>query len=248
MLKVLINGCNGRMGQEVVKAINETNEIEILCGVDRTQGNNNFPVFTNIEEINLIPDVIIDFSIPEATFKILDFAKINKIPTVVATTGFSKEQLDLISEYSKDFPIFRSANMSYETNLMAKIVAELAQKLTESDIEIVETHHNQKIDSPSGTAILLADSINDSLNNEMYYEYNRHAKREKRNKKEIGIHSIRGGNEVGKHTVIFFGENESFEITHNVSSRGVFADGAIKAAFYLLAQPEGFYNMNNLLK
>lgn len=246
MLKVLINGCNGRMGQEVVKAINETNEIEILCGVDRTQGNNNFPVFTNIEEINLIPDVIIDFSIPEATFKILDFAKINKIPTVVATTGFSKEQLDLILEYSKEFPIFRSANMSYETNLMAKLVAELAQKLTESDIEIVETHHNQKIDSPSGTAILLADSINDSLNNEMYYEYNRHAKREKRNKKEIGIHSIRGGNEVGKHTVYFFGNNESFEITHTVNSRGVFANGSVKAAFFIVTKETGLYNMNDM--
>ena len=246
MLKVLINGCNGRMGQEVVKAINETNEIEILCGVDRTQGNNNFPVFTNIEEINLIPDVIIDFSIPEATFKILDFAKINKIPTVVATTGFSKEQLDLILEYSKEFPIFRSANMSYETNLMAKLVAELAQKLTESDIEIVETHHNQKIDSPSGTAILLADSINESLNNEMYYEYNRHAKREKRNKKEIGIHSIRGGNEVGKHTVYFFGNNESFEITHTVNSRGVFANGSVKAAFFIVTKETGLYNMNDM--
>ncbi len=246
MIKVLLNGCNGRMGQEVIKSINETEEIEIICGVDKTQGNNNFPVFTNIEEINLIPDVIIDFSIPEATFKILDFAKINKIPTVVATTGFSKEQLDLILEYSKEFPIFRSANMSYETNLMAKLVAELAQKLTESDIEIVETHHNQKIDSPSGTAILLADSINDSLNNEMYYEYNRHAKREKRNKKEIGIHSIRGGNEVGKHTVYFFGNNESFEITHTVNSRGVFANGSIKAAFFIVTKEPGLYNMNDM--
>ena len=246
MIKVLLNGCNGRMGQEVIKSINETEEIEIICGVDKTQGNNNFPVFTNIEEINLIPDVIIDFSIPEATFKILDFAKINKIPTVVATTGFSKEQLDLILEYSKEFPIFRSANMSYETNLMAKLVAELAQKLTESDIEIVETHHNQKIDSPSGTAILLADSINDSLNNEMYYEYNRHAKREKRNKKEIGIHSIRGGNEVGKHTVYFFGNNESFEITHTVNSRGVFANGSVKAAFFIVTKEPGLYNMNDM--
>ena len=246
MIKVLLNGCNGRMGQEVIKAINETDEIEILCGVDRTLGNNNFPVFTNIEEIDLIPDVIIDFSIPEATFKILDFAKEKKIPTVVATTGFSKEQLDLILEYSKEFPIFRSANMSYETNLMAKLVAELAQKLTESDIEIVETHHNQKIDSPSGTAILLADSINDSLNNEMYYEYNRHAKREKRNKKEIGIHSIRGGNEVGKHTVYFFGNNESFEITHTVNSRGVFANGSVKAAFFIVTKEPGLYNMNDM--
>lgn len=247
MIKVLINGCNGRMGQEVLKSINETEEIEVLCGVDRINNNDSsFPIFTNIEDINLIPDVIIDFSIPEATFNILDFAKKNKIPTVVATTGFSEEQLEKIKDYSKEFPIFRSANMSYETNLMAKLVAELAQKLQDSDIEIVETHHNKKIDSPSGTALILADSINNSLNNEMYYEYNRHSKREKRNPKEIGIHSIRGGNEVGKHTVYFFGNNESFEITHTVNSRSVFANGSVKAAFFIVKQNNGLYNMNDM--
>ncbi len=247
MIKVLINGCNGRMGQEVLKSINETEEIEVLCGVDRINNNDSsFPIFTNIEDINLIPDVIIDFSIPEATFNILDFAKKNKIPTVVATTGFSEEQLEKIKDYSKEFPIFRSSNMSYETNLMAKIVAELAQKLQESDIEIVETHHNKKIDSPSGTALILADSINNSLNNEMYYEYNRHSKREKRNPREIGIHSIRGGNEVGKHTVYFFGNNESFEITHTVNSRSVFANGSVKAAFFIVKQNNGLYNMNDM--
>lgn len=248
MIKVLINGCNGRMGQEVAKAILDTPEIEILCGVDRIDNeNNSFPVFTDITKIDLIPDVIIDFSIPDATFNILEFAKINKIPTVIATTGFSKEQLEKIEKYSKEFPIFRSANMSYETNLMAKLVAELAQKLPDSDIEIVETHHNQKIDSPSGTALILADSINNSLNNEMYYEYNRHSKREKRNPKEIGIHSIRGGNEVGKHTVLFFGNNESFEITHTVNSRGVFANGAVKAAFFIINKEAGHpYNMNDM--
>lgn len=248
MIKTLINGCNGRMGQEVVKAILDTPEIEILCGVDKIDNeNNSFPVFTDISKIDLIPDVIIDFSMPEATFNILEFAKKNKIPTVVATTGFSEEQLEKIEEYSKEFPIFRSANMSYETNLMAKLVAELAQKLPDSDIEIVETHHNKKIDSPSGTALILADSINNSLNNEMYYEYNRHSKREKRNSKEIGIHSIRGGNEVGKHTVLFFGNNESFEITHTVNSRGVFANGAVKAAFFIVNKEAGrLYNMNDM--
>lgn len=249
MIKVLINGCNGKMGQEVAKQILVTPDIETLCGFDKIDsGDNNFPVFTNVSEINLIPDVIIDFSIPEATFTILEFAIKNKIPIVIATTGFSNDQINKIKEYSKIIPIFMSSNMSYEINLMSKILADLAIKLPNSDIEIVETHHNRKIDSPSGTALLLANSINEGLNNEMTYEYNRHSKREKRNKKEIGIHSIRGGNEVGKHTVIFFGNNESFEITHNVLSRSVFADGAIKAAFYLLAQPEGFYNMNNMLK
>ena len=247
MIKVLINGCNGKMGQEVVKAVTETPDIEVLCGVDRIDtGDNNFPVFTNINDINLIPDVIIDFSIPEATFNILEFANTNKIPTVIATTGFSEIELQKIENYSKHFAIFRSANMSYEINLMAKLVAELAQKLSDSDIEIVETHHNRKIDSPSGTALILADSINTALNNEMNYEYNRHSKREKRDKKEIGIHSIRGGNEVGKHSVIFFGNNESLEITHNVNSRGVFANGAVKAAFYICHKDAGLFNMNDM--
>ncbi len=247
MIKVLINGCNGKMGQEVVKAVTETPDIEVLCGVDRIDtGDNNFPVFTNINDINLIPDVIIDFSIPEATFNILEFANTNKIPTVIATTGFSEIELQKIENYSKNFAIFRSANMSYEINLMAKLVAELAQKLSDSDIEIVETHHNRKIDSPSGTALILADSINTALNNEMNYEYNRHSKRKKRDKKEIGIHSIRGGNEVGKHSVIFFGNNESLEITHNVNSRGVFANGAVKAAFYICHKDAGLFNMNDM--
>ncbi len=247
MIRVLINGCNGKMGQEVAKSVTLTPDIEVLCGVDRIDtGDNNFPVFTNIESINLIPDVIIDFSIPEATFNILEFANKHKIPTVIATTGFSDEQLEKIKEYSKNFAIFRSANMSYEINLMAKIVAELSKKLTDSDIEIVETHHNRKIDSPSGTALILADSINNALNNTMNYEYNRHAKREKRNKKEIGIHSIRGGTEVGKHSVIFFGNDESFEITHNVNSRSVFANGAVKAAFFTVHKDSGLYSMNDM--
>lgn len=247
MIKVLVNGCNGKMGQEVVKEIKNTQDVEVLCGVDRVDtGDNNFPVFTDINDINLIPDVIIDFSVPEATFNILEFARKNKIPTVIATTGLSNEQIEKLEEYSKEFPIFRSANMSYEVNLMSKLVAELAKKLSDSDIEIVETHHNRKIDSPSGTALILADSINNALNNQMTYEYDRHSKREKRSKNEIGIHSIRGGNEVGKHTVIFFGNNESFEITHNVNSRAVFASGAIKAAVFIVHKDAGLYNMNDL--
>lgn len=247
MIKVLINGCNGKMGQEVAKAIKKTQDVETLCGFDRIDtGDNSFPVFTDINNINLIPDVIIDFSVPQATLNILEFAHKNKIPTVIATTGLSDIDIEKIERYSNDFPIFRSANMSYEVNLLSKLVAELAKKLPESDIEIVETHHNRKIDSPSGTALILADSINEALENSMYYEYNRHGKREKRNKKEIGIHSIRGGNEVGKHTVIFFGDNESLEITHNVNSRAVFANGAVKAAQFIIHKEKGLYNMNNL--
>ena len=205
-----------------------------------------FQFLQNINDINLIPDVIIDFSIPEATFKILEFAQKHKIPTVIATTGLSENQISKLEEYSKEFPIFRSSNMSYEINLMANLVAQLAKKLSDSDIEIIETHHNRKIDSPSGTALILADSINKALDNKMSYEYDRHSKREKRSKTEIGIHSIRGGNEVGKHSVIFFGNNESFEITHNVNSRAVFANGAIKAALFIVHKDNGLYNMNNL--
>lgn len=246
MLKVLLNGCNGKMGQEVTKLIFSTENIEIICGVDRNSASTTYPVYTNTNEIVEKPDVIIDFSVPEATFKILEYAKENHVPTVIATTGFNQEQLDMIKEYSNFFPIFRSANMSYEINLMAKLVAEIASKLKDSDIEIIETHHNRKIDSPSGTALLLADSMNEALNNEMHYEMNRSIKHEKRDKKEIGISSIRGGNECGKHSVIFFGDNESLEITHNVNSRGVFAEGAIKAAFFIVEKAPGLYNMNDI--
>ncbi len=247
MVKVLINGCNGKMGQVLSERIRDTQDIEVLCGVDKIDtGDNNYPVFTDIHSINLIPDVIIDFSIPVATFPILDFAKKNNIPIVIATTGFTEKEEEKIKEISKNLPIFKSSNMSYEINLMSKIVASLAKKLPESDIEIVETHHNRKVDAPSGTALILADSINEACNNEFEYEYNRHAKREKRTKNEIGIHSLRGGTEAGKHTVIFFGNNESLEITHNVTSRSVFADGAIKAANFIIHKDNGLYSMNDL--
>ena len=247
MVKVLINGCNGKMGQVLSERIRDTQDIEVLCGVDKIDtGDNNYPVFTDIHSINLIPDVIIDFSIPVATFPILDFAKKNSIPIVIATTGFTEKEEEKIKEISKNLPVFKSSNMSYEINLMSKLVASLAKKLPESDIEIVETHHNRKVDAPSGTALILADSINEACTNEFEYEYNRHAKREKRAKNEIGIHSLRGGTEAGKHTVIFFGNNESLEITHNVTSRSVFADGAIKAANFIIHKDNGLYSMNDL--
>ena len=247
MIKVLINGCNGKMGQEVAKAIEKNDNFETICGVDRVDtGDNKFPVYTDIHKIVETPDIIIDFSIPVATFNILKYAEKEHIPIVIATTGFSESELEKIKILSTKIPIFRSANMSYEINLMSNIVAQVSKLLKNSDIEIVETHHNRKIDSPSGTALLLADSINNSLDNSMHYEYDRHSKREKRTNKEIGIHSIRGGNVVGKHSVIFFSENESFEITHNVSSRAVFAEGALKAAEFLVVQDNGLYDMKNM--
>ena len=248
MLKVLINGINGRMGQEVLKQVNLSNEFEVCCGVDKYDANIvGIPVYTDVKEIKETPDVIIDFSIPEASMNILEYAKERKLPIVIATTGFSNEQLSKIEKHSKEIPIFKSGNMSYEINVMSSIVSELAKKLTGSDIEIIETHHKNKIDSPSGTALILADNINDALNNKMNYQYDRHSVREKRSQNEIGIHSVRGGTEVGKHTVLFLGENESLEITHTVTSRSIFADGSIKAAKYIVNQKNGLYSMKDLI-
>ncbi|MGN1330864.1 MAG: 4-hydroxy-tetrahydrodipicolinate reductase [Clostridia bacterium] len=247
MIKVLINGCNGKMGQEVANAISRNDNFQTICGVDKLDtGDNNFPVYTDTSLIKEEPDVIIDFSIPAATFNILEYAKSQKIPVVIATTGFLDEELEKIKEYSKEIPIFKSANMSFEISLMSHIVSEVTKYLPKADIEIIETHHNRKIDAPSGTALVLADKINETLNNEKYYEFNRHAKREKRNPKEIGIHSIRGGNIVGTHTVKFFTETESFEVTHTAQSRGVFADGSLRAAEFLVVQDPGLYNMDNI--
>lgn len=248
MIKVLIHGVNGKMGQEVLKQLDFYDNCILLCGYDKENtGKYTFPVYTNFKDIIEKPDVIIDFSIPNATMCMLDYAKEMHIPVVIATTGFSKEQNKKILEYSKDLPIFKSANMSFDINLMAKILSEVAKALPNTDIEIIESHHNRKIDSPSGTALLLADSINKTLNSTLTYEFDRHNKHEKRSKNEIGFSSIRGGNIVGEHTVQFIGENETFEITHKAYSRSVFADGAIKAACFLVNKENGFYNMDNLL-
>ncbi len=239
MIKVLINGINGKMGQVLLNEINNTDNMEVVAGISRND---------NPNDVKEKVDVIIDFSTPEGAFRILDYAKTNKIPVVIATTGFNKEQQDKILEYSKEIPIFQSSNMSFEINLMCDLVAKLATQLTNSDIEIVETHHRNKLDAPSGTALMLANSINEAKNNDMEYMYDRHSIRQKRKDNEIGISSIRGGTEVGKHTVYFFGDNESFEITHTVNSRSIFAKGSIKAAEYLINQPKGFYNMQDLIK
>lgn len=223
MINVLLNGCNGNMGKEIKKYIDNIENFSIICGFDRIDsGDNDFPVYTNIESIKELPDVIIDFSVPTASINVLDYAVSKKIPTVIATTGFSNEQLNYIEEASKLISIFKSSNMSLEINIMNILVSKLSKLLADCDIEIIETHHKNKIDSPSGTALMLADSINSSLNNSMTYTYDRTTSREKRKQNEIGIHSVRGGTEVGKHTVLFLGDNESFEITHTVSSRKIF--------------------------
>lgn len=248
MLKVMVHGCNGRMGQEVIKTLQQTDDIELLCGFDREKlSEGNYMIYTDYSEIIEKPEVIIDFTIPTASFKLLEYAKKNKIPTVIATTGFTEEQIATLEEYSKFIPIFKSNNMSVDINLMCKIVNEVSKILNDTDVEIVETHHNRKIDSPSGTALMLANSINQARNGKMKYELDRHSKREKRDKNEIGISSIRGGNIVGEHSVMFFGENESFEIKHTSYSRTVFAEGAIRAAKFICNKSNGLYNMDDLI-
>lgn len=238
MINVLINGCGGKMGKEVLNQITFSENYSFFFGFDRN---------SSISDISGVPDVIIDFSTPSAAMNILDYAKANKVPIVIATTGFTDEQEKIIKDTAKELPIFKSSNMSYETNLFISLVSKLAPVLNDSDIEIVEVHHNRKVDAPSGTALMIANGINKALDNSMHYEFDRHSKKQPRDKKEIGIHSIRGGSEVGKHSVFFFGNDESLEISHTVNSRSVFAKGAIKAAGFIVNQKNGLYDMNDLV-
>lgn len=248
MVKIFINGCNGKMGQIVSELAKEDSEFEIIGGFDILAREDEYPIFNKIEEINVKPDVIIDFSIPKATFNILEYAKKNKIPIVIATTGFTEEENKKIKEYSKNIPIFKSANMSFDVTMMKNLLKQIAPKLEGTDIEITEIHHNRKIDAPSGTAQMLADTINKSLGGKYHCEYNRHDKHEKRDKYEIGMNSIRGGNIVGEHIVQFFGEFETFEIKHTSYSRNVFAEGSLKAAKFMANKEPGLYNMDDLTK
>ena len=246
MLKLLINGCNGKMGQVVSELAKKDEEIQIVGGFDISKREDDYPVFTSLEEIDVKPDVIIDFSVPNATFNILEYALKTNTPVVIATTGFTDEENKKIKEYSKNIAIFKSANMSFDVTMMKNLLKQIAPKLEGTDIEITEIHHNRKIDSPSGTAQMFADSINEALGNKYHCEYNRHAKHEKRDKYEIGMNSIRGGNIVGEHIIQFFGEFETFEIKHTSYSRNVFAEGALKAAKFMAGKTNGFYNMDNI--
>ena len=244
MIDVMVNGCNGKMGQIVCDLVDKNPNMILKCGADKVDtGYFTYPVYTDLDKISEKPDVIIDFSIPVATFGVLEYAKKNNVPVVIATTGFTGEEEKKIVEYSNYIPVFKSANMSFSINMFQHILKEIAPKLKDTDIEIIETHHNRKIDSPSGTAQMLADTINEALGGGYVCEYDRHSKHEN----EIGMTSIRGGNIVGEHTVKFFGDSETFEITHTSYSRNVFAEGAIKSAEFIVGKKNGFYNMDDLV-
>ena len=249
MYNVLISGAMGRMGKEVAARIAESDNMNVTCGFDREENLSlSFPIYSDIINIKEKVDVIIDFSHPTMTMEILEYAKKKSIPIVIATTGFDEEQEKAIKECSRYVPVFKSANMSFSINLMCKVLKEIAPLLSDSDIEITETHHRNKKDAPSGTALLLANKINESLENKMNYVFDRHSMSQKRSDNEIGFSSIRGGNIVGEHTVQFFSDFETFEIKHTCHSRSVFADGAIKAAMFMIGKPAGMYTMDDLIR
>lgn len=251
MIKIIMHGCNGRMGQFITKIAEQDTDTEIVAGIDVSNHIQNvYPVFDDIWKCDVQADVIIDFAAAKAVDGLLDYSVEKKIPCILCTTGLSGEQLQKIEEASKKVAVFKSANMSLGINLLMKLLREAAPVLAEAgfDIEIVEKHHNQKLDAPSGTALALADSINDAMNHAYEYVYDRSTRREVRPEKEIGISAVRGGTIVGDHDVIFAGLNEVITFSHQAYSREVFAKGAIEAAKYLAGKPAGYYNMNDVVE
>lgn len=249
MTKIIMNGCNGKMGQVITRLVNEDSECEIVAGFDVNDSiENTYPVFTNPDEFTGDADVVIDFSHPSALTNVLNYCKKRKLPVILATTGFSEEQKKEFTDASNEIPVFFSANMSLGINLLIAL-AKKATKLLEGnfDIEIVERHHNQKIDAPSGTALAIADAIDETLSYPAEYVYDRHAIRRKRKKTEIGLHAVRGGTIVGDHDIIFAGTDEVIELKHSAYSKEVFAVGAIKAAKFITDKPAGLYNMNDII-
>ena len=250
MINIAIMGANGRMGKMVNECISERNDCTVVAGVDTfNKQYADFPIYTTIDEMKEKPDVIIDYSNPASLESMLNYAEKNGTPIVIATTGYSDEQMARIKEASKKIAIFFSWNMSLGINLLVDLSKKAAAFLGEQfDIEIVEKHHNQKLDAPSGTALMIANGINKEFDDSKEYIYERHSKRQKREKKEIGIHSIRGGTIVGEHEVIFAGKDEVITISHSAASRNVFAVGSVNAAVFIKDRSAGMYEMADVIK
>ena len=249
MIKVILSGCGGRMGKAVAAAVG--NEVRIVAGVDINAASidaSDFPIYESITEFSDKADVIVDFSHHSALPSLLDYAKATKTPVVVATTGHTDEELALMREAAKSVAIFHSGNFSIGINLIINLAKQAARTLgTDFDIEIIEKHHNKKLDAPSGTALMIANAVADERN-ESEYIYDRHSVRKAREPKEIGIHSVRGGSIVGEHEVIFAGANEVVSISHSAASREIFANGALRAAIYLAGKSAGLYSMTDLIE
>ena len=249
MIKAIMHGCNGAMGQ-VISSLAETDgEMEIVAGVDlNTERKNGYPVYASLEECPRA-DVIIDFASAKAVDHLLDYCAATGTPVVLCTTGLSEEQIRRVEETAEKAAVLRSANMSLGINLLLKLVKEAARVLAAADfdIEILEKHHNRKLDAPSGTALALADSINEAMESQYHYVYDRTSRRQKRDPKEIGIQSVRGGSIVGEHDVIFAGQDEVITISHTAYSRAIFAKGAVAAAKFLAGKTSGLYDMADVI-
>jgi 4-hydroxy-tetrahydrodipicolinate reductase len=250
MTRIIMHGCNGKMGQVITGICKDDEDSVIVAGIDVVDNRDNgYPVFTDIAACDVEADVIIDFAAAAAVDKLLDYAVDRKIPLVLCTTGLSPEQLNKVAIASEKVAILKSANMSLGINTIMKLLKDAANVFAPAgyDIEIVEKHHNQKVDAPSGTALALADSINEARNNEYEYIYDRSQVRKKRDKKEIGISAVRGGTIVGEHEVIFAGIDEVIEIKHTAYSKSVFAKGAVEAGKFLSGKPAGMYDMSDVI-
>lgn len=250
MTRVIMHGCNGKMGQTISGLIAADEEIEIVAGVDAyDEGKNPYPVFSVIADCDVAADAVIDFSAAAAVDGLLDYCVEKQVPCVLCTTGLSEAQLAKVQEASKKVAVLKSANMSLGINMLLKLLKEAAGILAPAgfDIEIVEKHHNQKVDAPSGTALALADSINEELDNAYNYVYDRSQTREKRGQKEIGISAVRGGTIVGDHDVIFAGADEVVTFSHRAYSKAVFGKGAIQAAKFIAGRPAGMYDMSDVI-
>lgn len=250
MVKMIMHGCNGKMGQVISGICKEDENIEIVAGVDPyTELKNSYPVFAKISECDVQADVIVDFAAAPAVDELLEYSAKKQIPVVLCTTGLNEEQLAKVEEISKKVAVLKSANMSLGINMLMDLLQKAANVLAPAgfDMEIVEKHHNQKLDAPSGTALALADSINEALENAYDYKYDRSKERKKREKYEIGIQAVRGGNIVGEHEVIFAGTDEVIEFKHTAYSKAVFAKGAVEAAKFLAGKPAGRYEMSDVI-
>lgn len=250
MVKIIMHGCNGHMGQVISGIVEKDPDAEIVAGIDiADQGKNSYPVFTDIDACQVEADAIIDFSSAKATDKLLEYSAARQIPVVLCSTGLSQEQLAKVEETSRKVAVLKSANMSLGINTLLKLVQDAAWVLAAAgfDMEIVEKHHRLKLDAPSGTALALADSINEAMDNQYHYVYDRSQKREKRDDKEIGISAVRGGTIVGEHEIIFAGQDEVIEFKHTAYSKAIFGKGAVEAAKFLAGKPAGRYDMSDVI-
>lgn len=250
MTDIVLSGANGRMGRMLYSCISEREDCRVTGGIDIfTESYADFPIVSKPSELTQKPDVIIDYSNPALLDSLLEYCLMTGTPVVLATTGYSEEQMAKIKSAAEQIPVFFSWNMSMGINLLVELSRKAAAFLGEQfDIEIIEKHHNQKIDAPSGTALMIANGINEVFDGGKQYVFDRHSQRKKREKKEIGIHAVRGGTIVGEHEVIFAGKDEVITLSHSAASRTVFAVGSINAAVFIKNKAAGIYDMSDVLK